>query len=181
MFGGGRNRKKWHEMTRREIVSALAALTLIGGAIVAAFAYQVSQANEWSAWMLLWPLPAMLGVVAMVGTAYAQAVRELRRRKESSSGTGMAPWLAMIFSLTANLSLAAEPETTTATRLKLFNECGHRVRGFSKDDSTPMNGDSLQHTVALNDHDLRDSPLHVAAASGKRDGVRGDVQIETAD
>jgi hypothetical protein len=84
MLFGDRNRKQWHEMTRGEIVAALIAFTLIGGAIGAKASYDILTWHEWSAWMLLWPAPAVVFVVAAVGTAYVQAIGELRRRPGGS-------------------------------------------------------------------------------------------------
>jgi len=43
-------------------------------------------------------------------------------------------------------------------RLEVLNEDGYRVRGFSKDDAVPLQGDSLRHPVAWKDRDLSKLP-----------------------
>jgi hypothetical protein len=83
MPGGDARRKKWNHMTTREIVSALSAYTLIGGAIIGAAVYRIAQANVLNAWIVLWPAPLILFAAAFVGLAYFQALRELRRRRTS--------------------------------------------------------------------------------------------------
>jgi hypothetical protein len=45
-----------------------------------------------------------------------------------------------------------------AVRLELLNEDGYRVRGYSRDDSVPMKGDSLRHAAAWNGKSLSDLP-----------------------
>jgi hypothetical protein len=43
-------------------------------------------------------------------------------------------------------------------RVELLTEEGYRVRGYSKDDSTVIQGDSLRHRVAWKDHSLDKLP-----------------------
>jgi hypothetical protein len=40
----------------------------------------------------------------------------------------------------------------------LLNEDGYRIRGFSKDDATPITGDSVSHAVEWKDRTVKDLP-----------------------
>jgi hypothetical protein len=43
-------------------------------------------------------------------------------------------------------------------RVELLNDKGYRVRGYAKDDATPITGDSVRHKVAWNDKSLDGLP-----------------------
>jgi hypothetical protein len=83
MFGRG-PRKKWHEMTRGDIVATLTAFTIIGGAVVAGCVRSLFVIGEFG---IMWLIPAagILFVAAGVGVTWIQAIRELRRRRKDDS------------------------------------------------------------------------------------------------
>jgi hypothetical protein len=43
-------------------------------------------------------------------------------------------------------------------RVELLTEDGFRVRGYSRDDAVPIEGDSLRHRVAWKEHGLANLP-----------------------
>lgn len=45
-----------------------------------------------------------------------------------------------------------------AVAVEILNEDGYRVRGFSKEDAVPLNGDSLRHTASWNGRELSQLP-----------------------
>ena len=76
---GGGPKKKWQDMTRREIVASLTAFTIIGGVVVAACVRSLV-VRELGAMALL-PAAGILFVVVAVGVSWVRAIRELRRRQ----------------------------------------------------------------------------------------------------
>lgn len=74
---GGRG-KPIQDMTRRDIVSALAAFTVIGGFLLVASAVALLR-TAWG-WLSLIPAAGMGFVVAAVTLVYVRLIGELRRR-----------------------------------------------------------------------------------------------------
>jgi hypothetical protein len=55
-------------------------------------------------------------------------------------------------------SVNGAAESGGSIRVELFDEEGHRVRGFTRDDCRPLAGDSLRHAVTWQDKTLADLP-----------------------
>jgi len=78
-----RSKKDWSQMTRREIVTALALFTGIGVAVAAACIHSVLHSND--AFGRLVPAAGVLFVASIIVLFYVQAFRELRRRRRHDS------------------------------------------------------------------------------------------------
>lgn len=76
-FGGPK--KTLTEMTKREIFAALITFIVIGGLIIGVCIRDLVASERWA--MAIFPVAAILFVLATVGVSYFRAIRELRRRQ----------------------------------------------------------------------------------------------------
>jgi hypothetical protein len=74
--------KSWQEMTRREIIQSLIAISIVFGAF-AAFGIWKLASHQQAGAMIVFPIFFIIISVCAVGQSYVRGIRELRRRKRN--------------------------------------------------------------------------------------------------